>query len=107
MFFLPLRDDVRSERPPVVNWLLIVANVAVFAWMFHAFETQTDLRLFAEQYGLVPDRAVTLFGRPGLLFEAPLQVARDVLRPFVTYMFIHGGLMHLVGNLWFLFIFGD
>jgi rhomboid family protein len=107
MFFLPLRDDVRSERQPVVNWLLIGANVAAFAWMVHVCDTQADLRLFVEHYGLVPERAVTLANRPSLLFTAPLQVARDVLLPFVTHMFIHGGLLHLIGNLWFLFIFGD
>lgn len=105
--FLPLHDDIRSERPPVVNGLLILANVAVFAWMLHVCQTGSDLRLFAEQFGLVPERAVALVRRPGLLFDSPLQVARDVFRPFLTYMFIHGGLMHLIGNLWFLFIFGN
>lgn len=105
--FLPLHDDIRSARPAVVNWLLILANVAVFAWMVHVCDTQDDLRRFAEQFGLVPERAVTLARRPGLLFTAPLQVVRDVVLPFVTCMFVHGGLLHLVGNLWFLFIFGN
>lgn len=105
--FLPLHDDIRSERPAVVNWLLVLANVAAFFFMLHVCPTESDLRLFAEQFGLVPERAVTLFGRPGLLFEAPVQVARDVLLPFLTHMFVHGGLLHLAGNMLFLVIFGN
>jgi membrane associated rhomboid family serine protease len=105
--FLPLHDDIRSERAAVVNWLLILANVAAFAWMVHVCDTQTDLRLFAEQFGLVPERVVTLIGRPGLLFQAPVQIARDVLLPFVTHMFVHGGVLHLLGNMLFLVIFGN
>jgi membrane associated rhomboid family serine protease len=107
MFFLPLRDNVPSERPPVVNWLLILANVAAFAWMVHVCTTPTDMRLFAEQFGLVPDRVLTLVGRPRLLIEAPLPALRDAVLPFASHMFVHGGLLHLIGNLWFLFIFGD
>ena len=107
MFFLPLRDNVPSERPPVVNWLLILANIAAFAWMVHVCATPADMKLFAERFGLVPDRVLTLVGRPRLLIEAPLPVLRDAVLPFASHMFVHGGLLHLIGNLWFLFIFGD
>src|SRR5882672_10502808 len=105
--FFPLRDNIRPERPPVVNWLLILANIAAFAWMVHVGPTQAELKLFAEQFGLVPEHVLTLVGRPRLLIEAPLPVLRDAVLPFASYMFVHGGLLHLLGNLWFLLLFGD
>jgi membrane associated rhomboid family serine protease len=107
MFFLPLRDNIQPERPPVVNWLLIVANVAAFVWMVHVCPTPVESKLFAEQFGLVPDRVLTLVGRPRLLIEAPGPVLRDAVLPFASYMFVHGGILHLLGNLWFLLIFGN
>jgi membrane associated rhomboid family serine protease len=84
---LPLRDVNPVQRTPVVNYLLILANVAVFVWM-------TSLPPWYEPgFGLVPTR-----------------IARDPLGEgftVFTSMFMHANLMHLVGNMWFLWIFGD
>lgn len=90
MIFFPLRDDNPVRRTPVVTYLLIAANVAAFLW-------QASLELAGErvtlEYGLVPVR----------LLADPADQALTV----VTSMFLHGGLMHLGSNLWFLHVFGD
>ena len=104
---IPIRDHARPERPAQVNWVLIAANVAVFAWMVYVNRSQEEARDFAEQFGLVPGRVRTLIAHPGLLLDAPWPVARDCLLPFVSYAFLHGSLLHLLGNVWFLWIFGD
>jgi membrane associated rhomboid family serine protease len=104
---IPIRDHARPERPAQANWVLIAVNVAVFAWMVYVNRSQEEARVFAEQFGLVPGRVRTLVAHPGLLLDAPWPVARDCLLPFVSYAFLHGSLLHLLGNVWFLWIFGD
>ena len=88
---IPLRDTIPSETTPAVTRLLILANVAVFLYQAglggHAGET------FIRAHGLVP-RRVHLD-------------QLDTLRPLLTSMFLHGGWMHLLGNMLYLHIFGD
>jgi membrane associated rhomboid family serine protease len=81
----PLRDTQRSYSKPVVTILLIVVNILVFLYEFSLGDYQ--LNAFIEQYGLVPDRFhwTSVF----------------------TAMFLHGGWLHVLGNMWFLWIFGD
>ena len=101
---LPIRDILPCATVPVVTRALVVANVAVFA-AFAGRELDA-----AVEFGAV---AAHFTGLPP---ELPPQVA-DVLRPIpadglwplraVTHMFVHGDLLHLLGNMWFLWIFGD
>lgn len=90
MIFFPLRDDNPVRSTPVVTYLIIAVNIAVFLW-------QASLELAGArvtlEYGLVPARLVA----------DPSGQAVTVL----TSMFLHGGLMHLGSNLWFLHVFGD
>ena len=82
---IPLRDTQPSSSFPFVTIGLIVMNVAVF---LHQFSLSTwELNHFIGTYGIVPDRFQYM----------------DLL----TSMFLHGGWMHLIGNCWFLWIFGD
>lgn len=92
----PLRDSIPSYRPPIVNVLLIVACVLVF---FYQLSLGPALARFLETRAFVPAR-LFLPGAfdTGLLF---------VLGTAVTSMFLHGGWLHLIGNMWFLWIFGD
>jgi membrane associated rhomboid family serine protease len=87
---IPLRDTVPSETVPVVTRLLIAVNVLVFlhqAGLGHAGDA------FIRTYGLVPRR---------------VDLERvESLSPLVTSMFLHGGWMHLLGNMLYLHIFGD
>ena len=93
----PIRDTIPSRRYPVVNILLICINVVVFL-----YEASLGPRLedFIATYGLIPASLASL---PALPFSAWPGVLLTVL----TSMFLHGGWLHLIGNMWFLWIFGD
>jgi membrane associated rhomboid family serine protease len=89
----PLRDTVPGRRPPVVVWALVFINVLVFLYEVHL--SPQALHQFIDQYAMVPARLTA----PGGLERYWLTV--------ITAMFLHGGWLHLIGNMWFLWIFGD
>lgn len=94
---LPIRDTIRSRNYPVVNLILIGLNVLVFLIQL----TQGDQAgRFFLLYGLVPARysvpeVAAYFGLGQQVFS------------FFSFMFLHGGFWHLLGNMWSLYIFGD
>ncbi len=88
---IPIRDSIRSRRFPVVNVMLIIANVVIFLYEMILPESQVDV-LF-RTYGLVPAR----FGTAGLAS----------LLPLITSQFLHGGPLHVGGNMLYLWVFGD
>lgn len=94
----PIRDKVRSERFPIITLALILANVLVF---FHELSLgPSGLEAFVQQYGVVPYRLAAMSdGAAG-------QGAAFGVSMF-TSMFLHGGWVHLISNMWFLWIFGD
>jgi hypothetical protein len=94
---IPLRDENPSRSPPVVTRLLVALNVVVFLFQLLL---GADLLAFLSEWALVPAR-LTLALRYG---EEPLTGPGVTL---LTSMFLHGGWLHLVGNLWYLWIFGD
>jgi membrane associated rhomboid family serine protease len=96
---LPLRDDNPHTTTPVVNYALIAACVAVFLWQVGLDDRAEEIAVLA--YGLIPG---TLFGK--VLVAPEVHRLPGVLTIF-TSMFLHGGWLHLIGNMWFLWIFGD
>jgi membrane associated rhomboid family serine protease len=94
---IPLRDRNPTGSLPVVTLAIIVVNILVF---LHEVALGPALRPFIQAHGLVPAQ-VTLSLRYGEGDWAGLAA------PFVTSMFLHGGWLHLLGNMWFLWIFGD
>ncbi|GAB4246224.1 MAG: rhomboid family intramembrane serine protease [Deltaproteobacteria bacterium] len=90
---IPIRDTIPSARVPVVNTLLIAANLLLF---FHEVSLGENLLPFLERYAVVPAR---LLGGRHLS-------AMELLTP-VTAMFLHGGWLHVLGNMLYLYIFGD
>jgi membrane associated rhomboid family serine protease len=95
--FIPLKDNNPSRSYPVVNITLILANVVVFLYQFAL--PPYDQRLFVLSNSMVPARiGAFLGGHVG--FEA-------AFLPFLTSMFLHSGLLHIAGNMLFLWIFGD
>ncbi len=95
---LPLRDRNPSATTPYVVYGLIALNAVAF--MFELGLEQEALRDFVQRFGLVPQRATA-----ALRGEAAMLGA--LLVPAVASMFLHGGWAHLIGNMWFLHIFGD
>jgi membrane associated rhomboid family serine protease len=96
---IPIKDNVPSRGFPFVTVGLIVVNVVVFLGELagHGWGGMVGV---ANRYGLVPV-ALTHY----LTGEAV--PAGRALLPLFTSMFLHGGLVHLLGNMWFLWIFGD
>jgi rhomboid family protein len=96
---LPLRDDQARYSTPWVNYFLIALNVLIF--FFEASLDRRSLNVLIGEFGVVPSHLSDfLAGSP----QYPLLV---VVIPFFTSLFLHGSWMHVIGNMWFLFIFGD
>ena len=88
---IPLRDNVHAHHYPLVNVTLIWLNIAVF---FYEFSLGPSLERFLAHYAVIPSQLLTGTSPEGWL-------------PLLTSMFLHGGFMHLAGNMLFLWIFGD
>src|SRR4051794_39018980 len=82
---IPLRDVIPSRTTPYITVTIIVLNA--LAWLIEVTMPPDLLPYFLQVYGVVPAdfRASTL----------------------ITSMFLHGGWMHVIGNMWYLWIFGD
>ncbi|MEW6673039.1 MAG: rhomboid family intramembrane serine protease [Thermodesulfobacteriota bacterium] len=94
---IPLRDTQRSRSYPIVTHCIIAVNVMVY--IFETAQGQ-DLDLFLYIYGLVPAR----YSVPHI--AAYFTIGQQVFSLF-SFMFLHGGFWHLLGNMWSLYIFGD
>jgi membrane associated rhomboid family serine protease len=94
---IPLKDMTPRRSVPIVTLLLIGVNVAVFAHQILLAPAAGDA--FIRTYALVPSKIpLALAGRHYTLAQA--------LLPLFTCMFLHGGFLHILGNMWFLWIFG-
>src|SRR5712692_1706380 len=82
---IPLRDVIPSRTTPYITITIIVLNT--LAWLFELSLPHDVLNQFLVVYGVVP-----------AYFEWPT---------LITSMFLHGGWMHVIGNMWYLWIFGD
>jgi membrane associated rhomboid family serine protease len=96
---LPLRDDQPRYSTPYVTYFLIALNLVIF--FFEWTLDPASLKNLILQLGIVPSH-VTAF-----LSGSPRYPLIAVVLPFFTSMFLHGGWMHVIGNMWFLYIFGD
>src|ERR1700687_4049500 len=94
---IPLKDDNPTRTFPFVNIALILVNVAVFFYQLtlspHAY------KVFLLANATIPARIPAYLGGH-LGFEAAFY-------PLISSMFLHGRLMHLLGNMLFLYVFGD
>ena len=96
---LPIKDDQPTYSTPYVNWFLIALNILIF--LFQATLDPRSSRLLDQQFGEVPAH-LAAFLAGSHRYSVP-----QVVLPFFTSMFLHGSWMHVLGNMWFLFIFGD
>ena len=93
---IPIRNAVPSRYPPVVTWLLIATNCLVF--LLQNSLSPADLEEFLRDFALIPARYTAGF------VDGDVSVAD--LFPFFTMMFLHGGWLHLILNMWTLWLFG-
>ncbi|MFC1885056.1 rhomboid family intramembrane serine protease, partial [Thermodesulfobacteriota bacterium] len=92
---IPLRDTVQTKNYPVINTAIIAINVLVYLIQL----AQGDgLNRFITIYGLLPAR----YSEPNI--AAYFTTGQQVFS-FFSYMFLHGGFWHLLGNMWSLYIF--
>jgi membrane associated rhomboid family serine protease len=82
---IPLRDVIPSRTTPYITITIIVINA--LAWLFELTLSPDVIGVFLRVYGIVP-----AFFQPATL---------------ITSMFLHGSWSHVIGNMWFLWIFGD
>jgi len=94
---IPIRDTTPSKTVPVVNNTLIGINVVFFLVQLAQGPAQDH---FVYLYGLVPAK----FTVPQV--SVYFSLGQQILSLF-TFMFLHGGFLHLIGNMWSLYIFGD
>lgn len=113
----PIYDDVPARRAPVVTVALILVNVASLIWLAsHPPLVQQEI---VARRGFIPAR-IAQFRDPALVVNTPLHGEhgeqlvlqlpadpREIALSLITMMFLHGGIGHLLGNMWFLWLFGD
>ena len=99
MFFIPLFDDNPTGRVPVITWSLMALCVAVF--LFQLGLDAEGERRFLFSYGAIPALITGAVLRPPAFAELPDWAT------LITSAFLHGGFLHLGGNMLYLWIFGD
>ena len=92
----PLKDDIPSQRFPVVTLWLIIVNILCFVYQLSLGQ---ELEPFIIAHGFVPARFAAEQAGTGISLASYL--------PIFSAMFLHGGLLHVFANLWMLWIFGD
>jgi membrane associated rhomboid family serine protease len=122
----PFADNNPTHRTPYVTYALILVNALAFLWFWRLDEQ--DQQLVTLSYGFMPARIEQLSNgqpltveltpaqreqiglfiveRPGLAVVIPAN-STEIIRSVFTCMFLHGSWMHLIGNMWFLFLFGN
>ncbi|MEJ2117377.1 MAG: rhomboid family intramembrane serine protease [Alphaproteobacteria bacterium] len=96
---IPLRDNIVQTRPPVVVYTLIAMNAAVFLVMLLMPKAMMIETVY--HYGLVPRH----YFAPS--WDMHYGSSPESYWPFLTATFIHGGWMHIIFNMWTLYIFGS
>lgn len=118
---LPLFDTIPSRTFPFINWVIIVACILIFLAQFR--DQNDGQSQLVEEYGMIPQRvlhpAEPVVIREEVILQTPAGYQRGIreheaapisFNPWwtlLTCVFLHGGWLHVIGNLWMLRIFGD
>ncbi|MEX2425743.1 MAG: rhomboid family intramembrane serine protease, partial [Thermomicrobiaceae bacterium] len=96
---IPIGDDGRGRSlTPLINWLLLLLNLGVFIYQLTL--PMFELERFVFEYGAVPADL-------SAILESPSTAQLSTLTTVFTSMFMHGGIAHFLGNMLFLWVFGD
>jgi len=90
---IPLKDNIPSYKKPFVNYFIILLNTLVFIYQYFILSSKQEIEHFVYSYGFIPYRFLT----------DPIFSWYTIF----TCMFLHGSFFHFLGNMWFLYIFGD
>jgi membrane associated rhomboid family serine protease len=96
---IPLRDQNPTTKIPIVNRVLLAANILVWIYVLTLVRQPGGLAAFYDRYSF-----------DWTEFTAQItqgQIALETFAPLFTHMFVHGGWLHVIGNLVYLWIFGD
>lgn len=93
----PLKDDIPTEKPPIVTIALIVINCLIF---FYQLSLGQDFQYFIVKLGAIPYEITHQA-------EITPEYAFPVNMTLVTAMFLHGGWFHIIGNMLYLWVFGN
>ena len=96
---IPIRDDQPRFSTPYITYFLIGLNLVIF--LLEASLTPENFNILLFQLGMVPANITAFLSGHGRLG------AVGAFLPMLTSMFLHGSWMHVIGNMWFLWIFGD
>lgn len=123
---IPFRDNIPSERAPVLTCILIALNTLVYLFEFGLGAAAREQ--FVWRFGLIPREFQIVGNGPEVVPVPPVEIVRDgqvlliepavethelkgtladAVTPLFTSMFLHGSWLHLIGNMWFLWLFGD
>ncbi len=105
---IPIKDTIHSRSFPLVNWILIIANSLVFL-LIELPMNNAQLNQLISTFGLTPSQcaAPLLKGLASASIPGLDALVNGCAVPLITSMFLHGGWLHIIGNMWVLFIFGD
>ncbi len=105
---IPIKDTIHSRSFPIVNWLIIIANALVFL-LIELPLSNSQLDQLISTYGMTPNQcaAPLLKGFATASIPDLGVLLGGCAIPLFTSMFLHGGWLHIIGNMWVLFIFGD
>lgn len=129
--FFPFHDDNPTVRTPIVTCALVLVNVVCFLWVRQLPPVKQQELVY--RHGFMPKRIAQLKD-PRLVIDVPVSTGRvvrlvdprrgwiqveekrilhlhadrrEILTSLLTCMFLHGGWFHLIGNMWFLWLFGN
>src|ERR1700742_57565 len=99
---IPLRDDTPRFSTPYVTYFLIALNTVIFLYEWSVgLQNQQELNTIIFEFGVVPRHVTAALGG-----AAQVNLAEAIV-PIFTSMFLHGSWLHVIGNMWILWIFGD
>jgi membrane associated rhomboid family serine protease len=95
---IPLKDNIPTSTVPIITICLILVNIFIFVW--NGMITDTAMAQIVGRFAFVPkEMNIALNSRPDL-------IPYNILTMF-TSMFLHGGVLHIAGNMLYLWIFGN
>jgi membrane associated rhomboid family serine protease len=96
---IPLRDQNPTAKTPIVNRLLIVANILVWVYVLTLTRQPSEVAAFYDRYSFDWAQFSSQIAQG--------QLTIGTFTPLLTHMFVHGGWLHVIGNMVYLWVFGD